>query len=137
MKKILFVIFALLAAYTASAQFDPPRVNAEEYSFDRFAEYPKRTLYLWGNVYEEKDPKKADLLVKVVKSKYASSDLYIAIDKREKKRYPKGVWHFVKDKRKADFSVCFVSKGEHFSVCIIPMKELEAILNPYDPSWFE
>mgnify|MGYP006916049745 CR=1 FL=1 len=137
MKKTFLFLALILSAQVALAQFDPPRVNAEEYSFDRFAEYPKRTLYLWGNVYEEKDPRKADLLVKVVKSKHASSDLYIAIDKRERKRYPKGVWHFVNNRRKADFSVCFVSKGEDFSVCVISLKELEAILNPYDPGLFK
>ena len=133
MRKILFAIAALLAVHTASAQFTERRVNWEECSYDRFAEYPKRTLYLWGRVYKEKDPKKADVTVKIVKDKTSWADLFIAIDKSEKKWYPKAVWHFVNDKRKADFSVCFVEKDEDFSIRIISLKELNELRDPY--SW--
>ena len=131
MKKTLLFLAVLLSAQMALGQFTERRVNWEECSYDRFSEYPKRTLFVWGNVYEEKDPKKADVLVRLVKSKKSHIDLFIAIDKQEKKWYPKGVWHFVKDKRKADFSVCFVNSGENFSVMVVSLAELKKMRDPY------
>lgn len=131
MKKTLLFLAVLLSAQMALGQFTERRVNWEECSYDRFSEYPKRTLYLWGRVYKEKDPKKADVKVRIIRDKTSFADLFIAIDKSEKKWYSKAVWHFVTDKRKADFSVCFVEKDENFSIRIISLKELNELRDPY------
>lgn len=134
---MLLFLAVLLSAQMALGQFTERRVDWDACTYEKTSEYPHRTIYLWGNVYKEKDPKKADVRVRIVKDKTSFADLFIAIDNREGVRYPQAVWHFVKDKRKANFSVCFVDKDESFSVRIVPLKELLELRDPYDPSLFK
>lgn len=129
MKKILFAIVALLAAYSASAQdfFDHFRtyskINESDCSclsketFDPETGTLSEYIYLYGPVKKVTNPReKADFRVRIAK-KGEDYNLLVSIVGKNRKTIQCGHWRWVDGvKEKAKFSVRFVSKGEDFVI---------------------
>lgn len=137
MKKImLFVAFMSIMGIVLSQS--EPRVNRGTYTVTKYFCIPHETTHLWGYVYEVKNPKeKADFHVKIIKNNTEAADIEIAIDPvdRGEYGYEKGVWHFVKNRKKARFSVKFVDNNEGFSVRIVPIKKFLAEKEFWGKNW--
>lgn len=95
-------------------------INYEEQSWSSWD--GSRTIYLWGEVYVVRPGEKADLDVRIVNGTNENADIDVMLLDNDKYFMP-GQWLFVGDRRKADFSIRFVDRDEHFTVRFISRAE--------------
>lgn len=152
MKRLLFVLIVLLLSQTAVAQNSrahrvkvygtvggvyttdrhlmDPNIDWEKRTYTFRNCIPNETIPLWGYVYVETDPKKrVDFEVRMVRDKTSWADFHIC--KVKGSPCEQDLWHFVNDRKKANFTIRFVEKDELFSVRFISMKEWKEMHPPY------
>ncbi|MBQ7279901.1 MAG: hypothetical protein IJR13_04130 [Bacteroidales bacterium] len=120
MRKIVFLLCLAAASMSASAQFRSdvdrycPNIVAEQCQWEWSDRVPHEFIPLEGYVYVAKEGEPYDLKIRVAR-KGETPDMWVGIVKK----YPDecGLWQWTDDRKKAWFTVKFVSKvGEEHMI---------------------